>query len=59
MALSLFGGHAKCVGAHSDVGRPAVCAVITRRKILVDDRHTDPVVFSYLDTALGSREIEA
>lgn len=39
MALSLFGGHAQCIGAHSDVGRPTVRAVVTSRKILVDDRH--------------------
>lgn len=39
MTLSLFGGHAKCVGANTNVGRPTVRAVITSRKVLVDDCH--------------------
>ena len=42
MALSLFGGHAKSVGAHSHVGLPTVPAVVTSRKVLVDDCHAEP-----------------
>ena len=42
MTVSLFGGHAKRIGAHTDVGRPMVSAVITSRKVLVDDCHEEP-----------------
>jgi len=42
MALSLFGGHAKRVGTHANVGFPTVRAVVTSRKVLVDDCHAEP-----------------
>ena len=42
MALSLFGGHAKRVGTHANVGLPTVPAVVTSRKVLVDDCHAEP-----------------
>ena len=42
VALSLFGGHAKRVGTHANVGLPKVPAVVTSRKVLVDDCHAEP-----------------